>query len=55
MDQVGKSTKNELTIIVVGNSGTGKTSFVNKWILSSFWVLFLFSFFPSLCPGNILI
>ena len=36
MDQVGKSTKNELKIIVVGNSGTGKTSFVNKWINNTF-------------------
>ena len=36
MDQVGKSTNNELKIIVVGNSGTGKTSFVNKWIKGTF-------------------
>ena len=36
MDQVGKTTKNELKIIVVGNSGTGKTSFVNKWINNTF-------------------
>ena len=36
MDQVGKDTKNELKIIVVGNSGTGKTSFVNKWIKNTF-------------------
>ena len=36
MDQVWKSTKNELKIIVVGNSGTGKTSFVNKWINNTF-------------------
>ena len=36
MDQVGKNTKNELKIIVVGNSGTGKTSFVNKWIKDTF-------------------
>ena len=36
MDQVGKGTKNELKIIVVGNSGTGKTSFVNKWIKGTF-------------------
>ena len=36
MDQMGKSTKNELKIIVVGNSGTGKTSFVNKWIKDTF-------------------
>jgi small GTP-binding protein len=36
MEQMGKSTKNELKIIVVGNSGTGKTSFVNKWIKNSF-------------------
>ena len=31
-----KNTKNELKIIVVGNSGTGKTSFVNKWIKDTF-------------------
>ena len=36
MDQMNKNTKNELKIIVVGNSGTGKTSFVNKWIKDSF-------------------
>ena len=36
MDQMGKNTKNELKIIVVGNSGTGKTSFVNKWIKGTF-------------------
>ncbi len=36
MDQMGKNTKNELKIIVVGNSGTGKTSFVNKWIKNTF-------------------
>jgi len=36
MEQMGKSTKNELKIIVVGNSGTGKTSFVNKWIKDTF-------------------
>ena len=33
---MGKNTKNELKIIVVGNSGTGKTSFVNKWIKNTF-------------------
>ena len=33
---MGKNTKNELKIIVVGNSGTGKTSFVNKWIKDTF-------------------
>ena len=32
----GKGTKNELKIIVVGNSGTGKTSFVNKWTKNTF-------------------
>ena len=32
----GKDIKNELKIIVVGNSGTGKTSFVNKWIKDTF-------------------
>ena len=31
MDQTQKSTKSELKLIVVGCSGTGKTSFVNKW------------------------
>ena len=36
MEQMGKNTKNELKIIVVGNSGTGKTSFVNKWINNTF-------------------
>ena len=36
MDNIGKTTKNELKIIVVGNSGTGKTSFVNKWIKNTF-------------------
>ena len=36
MDQMGKNTKNELKVIVVGNSGTGKTSFVNKWIKNTF-------------------
>jgi len=33
---MGKNTKNELKIIVVGDSGTGKTSFVNKWIKDTF-------------------
>ena len=28
--------KNGIKIIVVGNSGTGKTSFVNKWTKDSF-------------------
>ena len=36
MEQISKDTKNELKIIVVGNSGTGKTSFVNKWIKDTF-------------------
>ena len=36
MEQMGKNTKNELKIIVVGNSRTGKTSFVNKWIKDTF-------------------
>lgn len=31
-----KAAKNELKIIVIGNSGTGKTSFVNKWTKNSF-------------------
>jgi len=34
--EVLKHFKNELKIIVVGNSGTGKTSFVNKWIKDTF-------------------
>ena len=33
---MNKSTKNELKIIVIGNSGTGKTSFVNKWTKNTF-------------------
>ena len=33
---MSKSSKNDIKIIVVGNSGTGKTSFVNKWIKDSF-------------------
>ena len=36
MEQVNRTTKNELKIIVVGTSGTGKTSFVNKWIKNTF-------------------
>ena len=36
MDQMSKTTKNDIMIIVVGNSGTGKTSFVNKWIKDTF-------------------
>ena len=36
MDQVGKTSQNDIKIIVVGNSGTGKTSFVNKWIKDTF-------------------
>ena len=36
MEQMSKSTKNDIKIIVVGNSGTGKTSFVNKWIKDTF-------------------
>ena len=36
MDQMSKTTKNDIKIIVVGNSGTGKTSFVNKWIKDTF-------------------
>jgi small GTP-binding protein len=28
--------KNDLKIIVIGNSGTGKTSFVNKWTKNAF-------------------
>ena len=33
---MSKNTKNDIKIIVVGNSGTGKTSFVNKWIKDTF-------------------
>ena len=36
MDQINKDIKNDIKIIVVGNSGTGKTSFVNKWIKDTF-------------------
>ena len=36
MDAMNKSAKNELKIIVIGNSGTGKTSFVNKWTKDTF-------------------
>ena len=36
MDAKSSKTKNELKIIVVGNSGTGKTSFVNKWTKNTF-------------------
>ena len=36
MDQMSKTTKNDIKIIVVGNSGTGRTSFVNKWIKDTF-------------------
>ena len=36
MDQMSITTKNDIKIIVVGNSGTGKTSFVNKWIKDTF-------------------
>ena len=32
----GKDIKNELKIIVIGNSNTGKTSFVNKWTKGTF-------------------
>lgn len=31
-----KNFGNDLKIIVVGNSGTGKTSFVNKWTKNTF-------------------
>ena len=36
MDQINRDIKNDIKIIVVGNSGTGKTSFVNKWIKDTF-------------------
>ena len=29
-------TRNEIKIIVIGNSATGKTSFVNKWTKDTF-------------------
>lgn len=31
-----KNYRNDLKIIVIGNSGTGKTSFVNKWTKNTF-------------------
>ena len=31
-----RKNKNDIKIIVVGNSGTGKTSFVNKWTKNTF-------------------
>ena len=36
MENMSKNVKNDIKIIVVGNSGTGKTSFVNKWIKDTF-------------------
>ena len=33
---MNRDIKNDIKIIVVGNSGTGKTSFVNKWIKDTF-------------------
>ena len=33
---MNRNIKNDTKIIVVGNSGTGKTSFVNKWIKDTF-------------------
>ena len=36
MENMSKNAKNDIKIIVVGNSGTGKTSFVNKWIKDTF-------------------
>ena len=32
----GKEIKNEIKIIIIGNSNTGKTSFVNKWTKGTF-------------------
>ena len=32
----GKDIKNELKIIVIGISNTGKTSFINKWPKGTF-------------------
>jgi len=31
-----KNIKNDFKIIVIGNSGTGKTSFVHKWTKNTF-------------------
>jgi len=31
-----KNLRNDLKLIVIGNSGTGKTSFVNKWTKNTF-------------------
>ena len=36
MESKTKTSQNELKIIVVGNSGTGKTCFVNKWTKGEF-------------------
>ena len=36
MESKSKTSQNELKIIVVGNSGTGKTCFVNKWTKGEF-------------------
>ena len=36
MENMSKNVKNDIKIIGVGNSGTGKTSFVNKWIKDTF-------------------
>ena len=33
---MNKTAQNELKIIVIGNSGAGKTSLVNKWIKGTF-------------------
>ena len=31
-----QNTKNDLKIIIIGNSGTGKTAFANKWVKNTF-------------------
>lgn len=36
MKSTNKNFGNDLKIIVVGNAGTGKTSFVNKWTKNTF-------------------
>ena len=36
----GKSIIADLKILIVGNSGTGKTSFINKWIKNEFQDLY---------------
>lgn len=35
-DESKKEIKGDLKIVVIGNAGTGKTSFVNKWTKNKF-------------------